>query len=947
MRRFLLTSCIVILLLGAFGLTFFTVSPYRVSGQPYLRSLNDFVLLLGSDRPGPFSADGYRKLLGRAGPKTHRHVEDKIRRKLLRWGEPIIPLLITDLETTFDPAKLRFIAGTLGELQAEPGALAMAELLLRLEGDPRDVPGVRRALLTALEKSRAAAAAPQLIAYLGQNPRHRSEVYAALGALGRADFLLDEFHRETDWERRDDLIWPLAQTQAPEAMRTLAPLLLHPDNHLRMRTISALSQSAREAAIDACLEVLGRTRDEYVYSAVMQALLANRFAADNPRVVPFLRQFLNHPGLAWEANYALARIGSAEAIDALASLVGTQDPHAVMNHFEYLGSAAFPLIGKFLASPDPYARRQAIYKLEEMLEPQAIPLLRPLLQDPDYWVKKAAGEAILGLEKLQLFKSFTEYLPERAGRSAWRGFRFEMSWGFRDGFAHGISIFKWLHRLGLVVSLGLGLLLIFNLWRVFEPYRFNLFVQFLLVSGFLGDFLLYDEALGDFGQHYLLATGCHLLLLIGFFCKENKPLPGQLGNRFARLGGANLALLAPLLLWFGTPALTQALRRNLVDFANVWPGLVLLLLGCLLVIEQWALPWNLLRPSARRQRRLSALFSTAILGWIAWPLWLQVWIAVSAGNQDQATFHLLLLLPFAWLLLRHWLTLNPFGRQRSFELPRPPLPDWQLASDGERISLRWQPAARGLLQPLLQLLPVLGAGFAAAALAGFYRGGGPGLILSLLVGLAGAALGGLVSEFFRPRVMLQIEDGYLRCGLPRLGGTLGASRWSRHLYLPDAVRARLERRAAPAGGGLSEAEKGWIERLRLISGQGEPGKLPRQAKLAARARLLWSSQSADLLLMDLQVKNLSPGPFSLAMLDRQSGKLSWKAELDGTPVELMFHRRQREQLIPAGAVKSLQLRLFPRGDLAVGPGPEKLTLTGPAGIALELPLPARAGEVAR
>jgi HEAT repeat protein len=940
-RRIFVSCCLVLLLLFAVSLTYFSFSSFLVKGQPVWRSLSDFGYLLKNNRfgtvasPPPFSQTAYRTLLERIGPKTHDEIRTLVLRQITQWGADVEPLLIADIETLHDPAQQAAVARILGELKSVPGGLVIAELLQkeRLVA----VYGLHRELIRAVGESGAEAAVPLLRKYYADHPENRSEIFNALGRLGAVDLLLEEFQRESDWERKDDLIWPLAETRAPRAMRVLAPLLLDFEHGVRVRTISALSQSAGAAAIDACLDLLKQTRNEYIYGVVIQSLLANRFAAGNPRVVPFLQQYLQYPPLASEANYALARIGSPDAVAALATLIGKAEPAEVMRHFEYLGSDALPLLSVYFQDEDPYIRRQAIAKLDELLAPAALPLLQTLTNDPDYWVRQAAVESIGKLEKLQLFKSFTDSLPENIGRTAWRGFRWELTWGLREGFAYGIHIFTGLHWCGIWLSLVLGLLLLFNLLRVFEPYRFNLFIQFLLISGFLGDFLLLENHPSDFGQPYLFATGCHLLLLIGFFSKENKPLPGQLGNRFVRLGGLNMLLLAPVLVWFGTPVLALALRRQMTDFSFVWPGLVILLVTSLLVIEQWALPWKMLRRSARQQRLLSVLISTAVLGWVAWSPLMAVQDASS--NPDMGTINLLILLPFVWLLSRHWLTLHPFRRQRKILLPPAPNPTWQVNCDGERIGLFWQPEATGWRKPVLNLLLVSGSGLTAAALAGLYRGGGPGFVLSLLVGLFGAAIVGLLMEFFRKRLQFQIEDGYLRCGFLRLGGTLGASSWSRHLLMAGlSPKQRLKRGQKFT---LKPEDIAWLKKLRAIS-QGTDSAKQFSVNLAAKAHLAWSTALVEpLLLMQLTLKNCGDQPLSLLQIDQLSGRPNWSATLAGQPTELMFYRQQREQLINPGEVKSLQLRIFPRGGDTEYAEPSHLELVGPAGLQLKLPVPGR------
>ncbi len=255
-------------------------------------------------------------------------------------------------------------------------------------------------------------------------------------------FLINEFEREQDWERKDDLIWPLAYSRKPEAMRLVTGLMLHPDYDIRVRARSALDQAAPGMAVDAALDLLQTTEDDYVYSSVMQSLFATRYAADNPRVVPFLADYLDHPVLAWEAHYALGRIGSDEALMVLKQRVASLPFDEALTSIEALKSDAVPILAGYLQNADPYIRQRAIWKLDELLLPETGPLVEPLTRDPDRWVQRAAREALLTTDKIILLRSFVDHLPEKVQLSVWYGFRFEMDWGFRKGFQWGLDIFS-------------------------------------------------------------------------------------------------------------------------------------------------------------------------------------------------------------------------------------------------------------------------------------------------------------------------------------------------------------------------------------------------------------------------------------------------------------------------------------------------------------------------
>src|SRR5690606_38250668 len=123
-----------------------------------------------------------------------------------------------------------------------------------------------------------------------------------------------------------------------------------------------------------------------------------------------------------------------------------------------------------------------------------------------------------------------------------------------------LAAFSILHWVALVLSGIIGVILITRRTRVFNSYRFNLVAAFLLGTGLVGNFFLLGSEWRDAEQIFRVAVGVHLLLLIGILCQEHVNRPGDLRNRFARLGGASLWLALPVLLFLGVPLIAEGMR---------------------------------------------------------------------------------------------------------------------------------------------------------------------------------------------------------------------------------------------------------------------------------------------------------------------------------------------------------------------------------------------------
>lgn len=196
-------------------------------------------------------------------------------------------------------------------------------------------------------------------------------------------------------------------------------------------------------------------------------------------------------------------------------------------------------------------------------------------------------------DTLLLGESFRVWLSNVSGEN----FRGRIRAPSRKSTRTALGVVRILHWTGLVVSVLLGFLLLIGSLRAFEPYKFALVLQFLLVAGIVGDFFLMSDPVT-----YRWATTSRLVLLLGLLFLRDDPLPGEVRGRVERFSVRSIWILAPALLVFGVPSFTQALRHALRDFDFMkWVALVLLILTILL-LEQAVLPWHLFRRGSRLER---------------------------------------------------------------------------------------------------------------------------------------------------------------------------------------------------------------------------------------------------------------------------------------------------------------------------------------------------------
>ncbi len=369
---------------------------------------------------------------------------------------------------------------------------------------------------------------------------------------------------------------------------------------------------------------------------------------------------------------------------------------------------------------------------------------------------------------------------------------------------------------------------------------------------------------------------------------------------------------------------------------NLLPFVILLGITSCLVIEQWALPWRLMPRAARLERIISSVLSVTLLAIIAKPVLGYAKQQLSYGNPDQAVFSVLLLLPLLWLLILHIYQVGLFRRGEYFKLPSPPHKQLALIQDGERIALRLR-SQRKAGRIVLQLAWVCSAGLLAAALAG-HSGNAPGMVLAFLVAPVGAAVAGLALEVFRPKVIVQIRQGYLRLATCILGGALVGGNWSRHAPV-KLLSDNLD---------MGKKNRIWLAELQRISaGQDklEEAELP---QLDLKGELSWRNENDAAAGLDLKLTMTNRGKraISPADYDRHAGQLAWQATVGGQRGDVCFRRRDRESSIPAGVSRTIHVRIFPDDDSTrIEAGMLNLTCLGGGSLQAQLPEGTDAGEV--
>ncbi|MFH1603453.1 MAG: hypothetical protein ABIH03_06065, partial [Pseudomonadota bacterium] len=582
MRRALLLVLVVAGLSAAVLLLSFSVSRYNVKGQRFDDSLADFLYMMSAYtalslqiRPDIPDEHRIRTALARYRATTHWEVKEVAGKDIARFGAGALPVL----ERASGQAGsfvLEGIARALEHIGGAPTLPLLLEIIRRHSLFERMAPqdlkaqplSLRDHVVKALGKTGTREAADLLVDIHARaktvNASWAPMILASIADTGHgAPYLLHLARNAASERDLNEYIWPLARSRDPEAMTFLASLFARPELALRRSARDSLDQAGGPAAIPAVLRTLEATSDEMLKSWLIQTVLDDRDARGNPDVVPALEPYLTHPALAWSARYALLRIGTPEANAAIIRQLDRMQALDLISDMEYASIHALPIVERLLHSPDPQVRRAMLYKLTETYIPGAEPLIEKAASDGNPSVRTAAQEAALYTDRMTFWKALTDRLPASVGPSLFYAMRPTF---FGAPLDHMLPLLRAVHAVGIALSALVAVALLFGAVKVVEPYRFDLFTAFLLLEGFIGDFLLL-EFNDDPWRLILAATGCHLALLAGVLCQPPERLPGELAGRFERLLGASVWLAMPLLFVFTTPVLAYALRLAFQDSA--------------------------------------------------------------------------------------------------------------------------------------------------------------------------------------------------------------------------------------------------------------------------------------------------------------------------------------------------------------------------------------------
>lgn len=805
MRRALLLALVIAGLSAAVLALSFAVSRYNVKGQRFDDSLADFLFMMSAYtslslqvRPDVPDEPRLRLALGRYRASTHSEVKNVAGRDIARFGAAAIPMLARASEQA-DPFVLEGIARALEHIGGAQTLPVLQDIIRRRGLFDKLTPAqlqhqpllLRDHVVRALGATGTRDAAELLIEiHAGAKQVNRSWAPMILSAIAEtghgAPFLLGAARKARSASEIDEFIWPLARSRDPQALEFLAVLFTRPELALRRSVRDALDQTAGPAAIPAVLRVLEGTKDEFLKSWLIHQILDDRDARGSPAVVAALEPYLTHPALAWNARYALLRIGTPEANAAIGRQLDRIPADDLIRDMEYASVHALPIVERLLRSPDPRVRRMMLHKLEETYVPGSEPLISRAAADSDPWVRKAGREAGLYMDRMAFWKGLTDRLPESVGPSLFHAMRPTF---FGAPLDHMLPLLRVVHGIGVALSALLALALLFGMVKVVEPYRFDLFTAFLLLEGFVGDFLLLEFSKNPW-LLILGATACHLALLAGVVCQPREHLPGELAGRFERLMGASVWLAMPLLLAFTAPALAQALRFAFHDSAWSLALLGLFALVTVLVVEQWALRWSLAARSETSEARMAAslwIVLTALL-LVAMARWVEhLW---QSGRTDEALVTVIAALPLAWL---------PFGRLHAFKsaaaaagsLRSVPGGRFEAADLGARVALQQRGGSRARWTGrLVRTVIVLATAVAAAVMAGV-KGKALSMLLALVIAPVGAAIATLAIALLAPAWVIHLRGGWARVAASRAGMAFSETGWRRRLALPLALQRRL------------------------------------------------------------------------------------------------------------------------------------------------------------
>jgi len=875
MRRLIVISALFLGILAAGFGALFAASGYWTSERGLRAAVADFLYVPRvffqrlTRQPVPHLTDErYRATSERLRRETNTDVRRAARDRLVDWGPAIVPRLLAELESARDPVRRGLIAQTLGYI-----------------GDPRAIPALAEILETAppnqVLEGRVTGALGRIghpdagAVLIGRYERalDRGEpppygILDDIGRTGGVGFLLEQLETAQTPERFDDIADALALTRDPQAVEALILRVHHELARVRARASRALGTMG-EIAVTPVMDLLEAERDDYLRADLISEVFGKPSGAADPRVVPWLASLLTHRGLGDMAARALARIDTPDSVAALdaSETLPAQERVKQLGKARRNGPAA---LAHYLSRPDGLVRWQAMQELVRSQSEDASAIVAAKRDDPQAWIRREADDALLYLDKFRLWQGLNRLGGVSEQRRRWTGWHRPLGhFGRPVRAAQGLAV---------MVCATLGVLLILNLARPFESYRFHLVAAFLILEGFLGAFLFLDEHYAL----YRLGVGATLLLLVGYYVMERVSRPDATRQRLGRMGGAALWLLVPALMWLGVPILSEALRGAFRSPPYFLAYVAAMAMVGLLLVEEYLVPWRLAPRRARGKASIVLGVSAGLFALIAWPvLGLQGSETDLAGAGRLPTAILILLTGL--MLFQVGLLIRSVGGPDAPSLP--PSPGLRVMNDGKLLSLR-PPSRRSLagLVPLLPGLALLGATAWHLGAEDLLRHGHAGTVVAMIFGALGLLMtwGGLLTLL--PRRLLQVREGQVRDATTLFGLALWGGQWRR--------RPRVET--------LSGDQRKWLrdllQRGPRPSSRGDPSA-DLDLKLQGQGRL---DRHAGRLTLAMEISNTGTEPISAAEVEAAQGTLVWSARIGDRSLPLSLSGAERRYPIAPG-----------------------------------------------
>lgn len=256
-----------------------------------------------------------------------------------------------------------------GCLEKDPVEVRVNTLVRGLGDEDERVSSVSANELCAIGEP---AVNPLIKALKDDNPQVRSLAAQALGKIGnkKATNSLIEALKDPVPEVRMNAAFSLGRLQATEAVEPLIELLEDENGEVVRYTVIALGMLKDSRATEPLCEVLKRDDASASYDG--------------------------NSNIRSEAVFALGETGDPRAVDTLLNLLDDKEigSHAASNLGRIKGEYVFGKLIKLLDSKNPTVRINAVSVYEHIQDPDAVPILVRMLNDPIPEVRRGAAYAL-------------------------------------------------------------------------------------------------------------------------------------------------------------------------------------------------------------------------------------------------------------------------------------------------------------------------------------------------------------------------------------------------------------------------------------------------------------------------------------------------------------------------------------------------------------------------